>query len=326
LKVCIVGAGAIGGFLGARLAAAGQATVTALARGTTLDALRQHGWRLFEDGALLQVPAHASDDPASLGVQDLVVIAVKGYSLPGLAPRLAPLLGPRTIVLPAMNGVPWWFGAVTPALAATPLQMVDPDGATARALPVGQVLGCVVHASTSTTAPGYVAHTMGRGLIIGEPAGGTSDRVRAVADLFMAAGFAVTCSERIRHDVWYKLWGNMTANPVSALTGATMDRVLKDDLVRDFNSGAMREAAAIGERIGCVIEQTPEDRHAITRRLGAFRTSMLQDADAGRPIELDALVGVVREIGQRVGVATPSIDALYGLARLFGRVHGLYPP
>ena len=326
MRVCIVGAGAIGGFLGTRLAAAGRARVSALARGTTLDALQTHGWRLFQDDALLQVPAHASPDPASLGVQDLVVIAVKGQSLPALAPSLAPLVGPATLVLPAMNGVPWWFGAVTPQLAAAPLEMVDPGGTIARALPPQQVIGCVVHASTSTTAPAFVTHTMGRGLIIGEPTGGDSDRVRGVEALLTDAGFSVTCSERIRHDLWYKLWGNMTANPVSALTGATMDRVLDDDLVRAFNSGAMREAAAIGERIGCVIEQTPDDRHAITRRLGAFRTSMLQDADAGRPLELDALVGVVREIGQRVGVATPSIDALYGLARLFGRVHGLYPP
>lgn len=326
MRVCIVGAGAIGGFLGTRLASAGRASVSALARGATLEALREHGWRLFQDDVLLQVPALASSDPASLGVQDLVVIAVKGQSLPALAPSLAPLVGPGTLILPAMNGVPWWFGPVTPALAAAPLEMVDPGGGIARALPVEQVIGCVVHVSTATRAPAFVTHTMGHGLIIGEPAGGVSDRVRTVRDLLADAGFAITCSDRIRHDVWYKLWGNMTANPVSALTGATMDRVLDDDLVRTFNSSAMREAGAIGERIGCAIEQTPDDRHAITRRLGAFRTSMLQDADAGRKLELDALVGVVREIGQRVGVPTPSIDALYGLARLFGRVHGLYPP
>ena len=325
MKVCVVGAGAIGGFIGARLAAAGQAQVSALARGTTLTALQTHGWRLLEAGALLQVPAVASNDASTLGAQDVVVIAVKGPALPALAPSLAPLLGPGTVVLPAMNGVPWWFGAVTPALAAAPLQSVDPGGVIAASLPVERVIGCVVHASASMAEPGLVDHRMGHGLIIGEPTGGDSDRVRALGALFSAAGFAVTCSPRIRHDVWYKLWGNMTANPVSALTGATMDRVLDDELVRAFNSSAMREAAAIGERIGCTIEQTPDDRHAITRRLGAFRTSMLQDVDAGRPLELDALVGVVREIGQRVGVATPAIDALFGLARLFGRVRGLYP-
>jgi 2-dehydropantoate 2-reductase len=166
---------------------------------------------------------------------------------------------------------------------------------------------------------------MGCGLIIGEPEGGESVRVQRLAALFGRAGFEVRTSARIRNDIWYKLWGNMTMNPVSALTGATLDRVLDDDLVRAFCSAAMREAAAVGTRIGCDVHESPEDRHAVTRRLGAARTSMLQDVDGLRPLELDALVGAVREIGERVGVATPNIDALFGLARLFGRVHGLYP-
>jgi 2-dehydropantoate 2-reductase len=326
MRVCIVGAGAIGGFIGTRLAAAGQATVSAIARGATLAALQAHGWRLVEDGTLLQLPATAAADPRTLGTQDLVVIAVKGPALPALAPTLAPLLGPDTVVLPAMNGVPWWFGPVTPLLASAPLESADPGGFIARALPVPQVVGCVAHVSASTIEPGLVAHHVGRGLIVGEPAGGDSRRVQRIAALLRAAGFEVTCSQRIRHDVWYKLWGNMTANPVSALTGAPMDRVLDDELVREFCATAMREANVVGDRIGCGIDQTPADRHAITRRLGAFRTSMLQDADAGRPLELDARVGAVREIGQRVGVATPAIDAIFGLTRLFGRVRGLYPP
>jgi 2-dehydropantoate 2-reductase len=166
---------------------------------------------------------------------------------------------------------------------------------------------------------------MGRSLIIGEPAGGASARVRALGELLTRAGFEVTCSQRIRYDVWYKLWGNMTMNPVSALTGATMDRVLDDALLRAFCSRAMAEAAAIGARIGCEVRESPEDRHAVTRKLGAFKSSMLQDVEALRPLELDALVGAVREIGQRVGVATPNCDALFGLTRLFGRVRGLYP-
>jgi 2-dehydropantoate 2-reductase len=166
---------------------------------------------------------------------------------------------------------------------------------------------------------------MGHGLIIGEPGGGESARVARLAGLLGQAGFEVTVSPQIRHDVWYKLWGNLTMNPVSALTGATMDRVLDDPLVRDFCSAAMREAAAIGERIGCPLAQSPEDRHAVTRKLGAFKTSMLQDVEAGRPIELDGIVSAVHEIGRRVGVATPNIDALLGLTRLFGRVHGIYP-
>ncbi len=326
LKVCVVGAGAIGGFLGTRLARAGGAAVSALARGTTLSALRDHGWRLEEDGALLEAPvALASDTPEELGPQDLIIIALKAPALPQVAPTLAPLLGPATWVLPAMNGVPWWFSHGIAALGEAPLESVDPGGAIARAVPVERVIGCVVHAGVSVRAPGVARHSMGRRLIIGEPGGGSSARVATLAALLTQAGFEVTSSPRVRYDIWYKLWGNMTMNPVSALTGATMDRVLEDELLRAFSAAAMREAAAVGSRIGCEVTESPQDRHAVTRRLGAFRTSMLQDVEAGRPLELDALVGAVREIGQRVGVATPTIDALFGLTRLFGRVRGLYP-
>ncbi len=326
LKVCVVGAGAIGGFLGTRLALTGEAEVSALARTTTLAALRDHGWRLDEQGTQLRAPvALASDDVHELGPQDLIIIALKAPALPRLAPTLAPLLGPATQVLPAMNGVPWWFSDGIAALGAQPLESIDPGGVIAAALPASRVIGCVVHASLTTRAPGIAVHRMGRGLIIGEPAGGTSARVQALAQVLTHAGFEVTLSERIRYDIWYKLWGNMTMNPFSALTGATMDRVLEDELLRAFSALAMREAAEVGNRIGCHVTESPQDRHAITRRLGAFKTSMLQDVEAARPLELDALVGAVREIGQRVGVATPNIDALFGLTRLFARVRGLYP-
>jgi 2-dehydropantoate 2-reductase len=327
LKICIVGAGAIGGLLGTRLASEGSAQVAALARGATLAALRRHGWRLEQrDGPPLAAPVvQASEDPRELGAQDLVIIAVKSPVLPALAPQLAPLLHAATDLLPAMNGVPWWFSAGLASLGSRPLESVDPGGHIAAALPPERVVGCVVHASATKAAPGVALHRMGHGLIIGEPAGGDSPRVERLRELFGRAGFEVTASPRIRYDVWYKLWGNMTMNPVSALTGASMDRVLDDELVRQFCSGAMREAAAVGARIGCDVRESAEDRHAVTRRLGAFKTSMLQDVEAGRPLELDALVGAVREIGQRVGVSTPSIDALFGLTRLFARVRGLYP-
>ena len=326
LKVCVVGAGAIGGFLGTRLALTGEAEVSALARTTTLTALRDHGWRLEEQGAQLSAPvALASDDANELGPQDLIIIALKAPALPRLAPTLAPLLGPATQVLPAMNGVPWWFSHGIGALGTQPLESIDPGGVIAAALPAQRVIGCVVHASLTTRAPGITVHRMGRGVIIGEPAGGASARVQALAQLLTHAGFEVTASPRIRYDIWYKLWGNMTMNPFSALTGASMDRVMDDELLRAFSALAMREAAEVGNHIGCVVTESPQDRHAVTRKLGAFKTSMLQDVEAGRPLELDALVGAVREIGQRVGVATPNIDALFGLTRLFGRVRGLYP-
>ena len=327
LRVCVVGAGAIGGFLGTRLAASGAARVAALARGTTLAALRDHGWRLEEAGVLTSAPvALACDDPRELGPQDLLIIAVKATALPALAPTLKPLIAAHTLLLPAMNGVPWWFSHGIAALGAAPLQSVDPDGVISAALPAAQTIGCVVHLSASTRAPGIAVRSRGERLIVGEPGGGESERVRTLAAVLRQARFEVECSARIRYELWYKLWGNMTMNPLSALTGATMDRVLADELLCAFSAAAMREAALVGQRIGCEVRESPADRHAVTEKLGAFRTSMLQDVESGRPLELDALVGVVREMGQRVGVATPMIDALFGLTRLFGRVRGLYPP
>ncbi|XAH22657.1 2-dehydropantoate 2-reductase [Xylophilus sp. GW821-FHT01B05] len=325
MKVCIVGAGAIGGYIGARLAVAGQAQVSAIARGATLQALRSHGWRVREAGALLQSPAHATDRPEDLGAQDLVVIAVKGPALAAAAAGLVPLIGPDTLVLPAMNGVPWWFIQGRAGLDDAPLASVDPGGRIAAAIPLAQVLGCVVHISTSTPEPGLVQHQMGRGLIIGEPGSGDTPRAQRIAALLAQAGFDAKVSPDVRKDIWYKLWGNLTMNPISAITGATVDRILADPLVRAFCSAAMQEAAAIGQHVGCPVAQAPEDRHKITAGLGPFKSSMLQDVEAQRPIELDGIVAATRELGQRAGLQTPNIDALLGLTRLFGRVHGLYP-
>ncbi len=326
-KICIVGAGAIGGFIGARLAHEGKHKVAALARGATLQALRRNGWQLQEAGRTIQAPATAHEDPAALGgPQDLLIIAVKGTSLAEVAPVLAPLIGPHTVILPAMNGVPWWFCQKVPGWdTSAPLASVDAGGFIARALPASHVLGCVVHASTAQAAPGIVGHVMGQGLIIGEPGGDTSSRGERIAQLLRDGRFDVTVSSDIRKDIWYKLWGNLTMNPLSAVTGATVDRLLDDPLVRSFCADAMRETAEVGRAIGCHIEQTAEDRFAVTRKLGAFKTSMLQDAEAGRPLELDAIVTAVKEIAGRVGVATPSIDTLLGIARVFGQSHGLYP-
>jgi 2-dehydropantoate 2-reductase len=323
MKVCIVGAGAIGGLIGTRLAAAGVQT-SALARGATLAALQAHGWRLDTAQGHVSAPVHASGSAGELGAHDLVVIAVKGPALAAVVGRIAPLLGPHTLVLPAMNGVPWWFCRGLPGFEA-PLASVDAHGAIERAIPFERVLGCVVHAASSVPEPGRVQHRMGQGLIVGEPRGGRSERVEGVAQLLARGGFEVTCSADVRRDVWYKLWGNLTMNPVSALTGATLDRLLADPLVRAFCSAAMAEAAAVGARIGCPIDQSPENRHAVTAQLGAVKTSMLQDLESGRAIELDAIVGAVHEIGQRVGLPTPNVGALLGLTRLLGRTRGLYP-
>ena len=325
MKVCIIGAGAIGGFIGTRLAHAGQAQVCALARGDTLAALRAHGWRLRTAQGLVQAPARATADAVELGPQDLVVIAVKAPALPAVAQSIGPLLGPHTVVLPAMNGVPWWFCRGVPGFDDAPLHSVDPGGVVSQAIAPQRVLGCVVHAATFTPEPGLVHHKMGQGLIVGEPSGGTSDRAQAVVDVLQHAGFDVKHSATVRQDIWYKLWGNLTMNPVSAITGATIDQVLADPLVRGFCSAAMMEAAALGARIGCPIAQSAEDRHQVTARLGAFKTSMLQDVEAGRGIELDAIVGAVQEIATRLALPTPNINALLGLTRLFARGRGLYP-
>jgi len=332
-KICIVGAGAIGGWIGARLAAAGCA-VSALARGATLTALQTQGLRLREavNGAVREsvYSVHADGDAAQLaaeqGVPELLVIALKAPALPEVAPRLVPLVGPDTVVLTAMNGVPWWFlHGVGGALAGHALEAVDPGGAIGRAIAVDSVIGSVVHASCSVDAPGVIRHRAGNELIVGEPSGAETPRVHALVQLLTQAGFEATVSRRIQADIWYKLWGNMTVNPACALTGVTADKLLADDLARGFLSAVMLEARAIGTRLGIPIVDSPDARHAITRSLGALKPSMLQDVEAGKPVELDALVTAVRELGQLTGVATPFTDALLGLARVHARARGLYP-
>lgn len=325
MKACIYGAGAIGGWLGLALAQAGS-DVSLVARGATLQALQAHGLRLTRpDGSQAQAAVRASDDPAALGVQDLVVIAVKAPALPDVARRIAPLIGPGTMVLTAMNGVPWWFtdGCEGPARGQA-LTSVDADGGIARAIPSGQVIGGVVHASCSLDGPGQVRQHFGNKLILGEPGGQDSERLARLAEWLTRGGIEVERSPRIQRDIWFKLWGNLTMNPISALTGATTDRILDDDLVRGFVSAVMLEAKAIGARLGLPIDQQPEDRHAVTRKLGAFKTSMLQDVEGRKPMEIDALVGAVHELGRLTQVPTPHTDALLGLVRLMARTRGLY--
>ena len=340
MKVCIVGLGAIGGLLAAWMGTrlpAGAVTLSALARGATLAAVRGHGLVLETAAGPQPVLLHASDDAAALGVQDLVILTVKGPALPAVAPAVQALLGPQTLVLAAMNGVPWWFFEGLPgACHGLSLASVDPGGVARARIPAAQVVGGVLHLSSTSPAPGRVRHVNGNGIVIGRAlgdaldgafgrtAGGSDPTLQALADLLCAAGLTVTVSDRIQREVWFKLWGNMTMNPISALTGAPCDRILDDPLVRGFCSAIMLEAQAIGAAFGIPIDQRPEERHAVTRKLGSFRTSMLQDATAGRPLEIDALVGAVREIGAHLGLATPNSDALFGLVRLMASERGLY--
>ena len=323
MKVAVVGLGAVGGLIAARMAGAGHA-VSALARGQTLARVRERGLVVDSAGKRSVARIAVADDAHALGPQELVVIALKAPALAALVPQIALLLGPTTVVLPAMNGVPWWFMPAA-APAEPPLESVDAGGRLLARLPIARVLGCVVHLAASCPEPGLVRHTFGERLIVGEPTGGDSARVRAVCAALAEAGFETEASADVRREVWYKLWGNMTMNPVSALTGAESNAILDDPLVHAFMMDTMAEAAAIGERIGCPIVQSGEERMGLARKLGSFKTSMLQDTEACRAIELDAIVGAVHEIGGRVGVATPHIGALLGLTRLMAQERNLYP-
>ncbi|HEY5338735.1 MAG TPA: 2-dehydropantoate 2-reductase, partial [Rhizomicrobium sp.] len=302
--------------LGVLLAKSGN-SVSVLAHGETLAAIKRDGLVLTIGGETLNAAVTASSSAKDLGPQDLIVVAVKGPALGAVAPAIAAMLGPQTIVLPAMNGVPWWFtGGLEGPAANMTLHSVDPGGTIAAAIPPSHVIGCVVHASASTAAPGHSLHTAGKRLIIGEPGNAITERLARVAGLLSDAGLDAVQTPHIRQDIWYKLWGNMTMNPISALTRATTDRILDDPLVAAFALAVMNEAKTLGARIGCHIGESGEDRMKVTRRLGAIKTSMLQDVEAGRALELDALLAAPREIAGTIGLATPNMDALHGLARL----------
>jgi 2-dehydropantoate 2-reductase len=247
----------------------------------------------------------------------MLFIAVKAPALPSLASELRPLIGPETIIVPMLNGVPWWF------VEGMQLKSVDPEGIIAGALPFEQILGCVVHASCSRSQPNRIHVKIADKLIIGEPQGGTSERLARLFAVLDQAGLKPDMTGNVRRSIWYKLWGNATINPMSALVRASCDKILADTECRAWMLEGMAELAAIGAAIGCPISESGEDRMAVTQRLGAFKTSMLQDVDAGRPIELEALLGAPREIAGARGIATPALDRLYGVTRLMAESLGL---
>ena len=313
MKIGIIGAGAIGGWVAARLAAAGE-PVSLLARGATAEALSR-GLELVEKDASTLARPQVATSAEALGAQDLLVIAVKAPALATAARAAAPMIGPQTIILPMLNGVPWWFAD------GEPLRSVDPDGDIAAALPADQVVGCVVHAACRRDGPARVVVAHADKLILGDPAGGAGERVQALCQLFEAAGIRCEASNNIRGAIWYKLWGNATINPLSALTLATADRLLAE--CKPFLLAGMAELAAVGAAIGCPIEESGDDRMAVTARLGAFKTSMLQDVEAGRPIELEALLGAPIELARRSGVPVPTLKTLYAMTRLMAESRGL---
>jgi 2-dehydropantoate 2-reductase len=324
-RICIIGAGAVGGLMAAGLAQAGAA-VSVLARGETLAAIRRDGLVARAEGRVIAGPVQASADPAELGPQDFVILAVKAPSLPAVTPALQILMGADGIAVSAMNGVPWWFGAGLPALKDHALTAVDHDGALGRIAPAARSIGCVVHLTARVASPGVIDHGRGWQLILGEAAGGApGTRLAQLADWLGRAGFTAEQSARIHHDVWFKLWGNMSMNPISMLTTATVDRITGDPLVEGLCRRMMEEAGRVGDAIGLHIEASIDERMGFAHKLGAFKTSMLQDAERGTPVEIDALVTVVHQIGRIVGVATPFIDAVLGLSRLRGQSLGIYP-
>ena len=307
MRVCVAGAGAIGGWVAARLAISGNAVMALSSKGAVDSVVVE------ENGSAETAKLSMFDGPA-----ELLVVAVKAPALPALAPSLAQYIDRDTIILPMLNGVPWWF------VDGDRLASIDPDGVIAEALPLGQVVGCVVHAACRRTAPGRVQVVHAEKLIVGEPGGGAaSERLARLFALLDAARLKPDQSNNVRRAIWYKLWGNATINPLSALVRAPCDRILADPECRAWMLEGMAELAAVGAAIGCPISESGEDRMAVTARLGAFKTSMLQDVEAARPIELEALLGAPREIAARHGIATPALDRLYGVTRLMGESLGL---
>jgi 2-dehydropantoate 2-reductase len=318
MKFCIVGAGAIGGYMGAKLALAGE-EVTLIARGAHLAAIRERGLALeYADGARdLAMPALATDDVRSAGAQDVVVIAVKAHQLPALAPSLPTLYGPDTVVLTAQNGIPWWyFQRHGGPYEGRRIAAVDPDGVVEAHIPVERVIGCVVYPAAELAGPGVVRHIEGDRFTLGELDGTKTERIQRLAKALTGAGMKVPVRPRIRADIWIKLWGNMAFNPISALTRATLDVICRYPPTRGLAAAIMAEGQATAERLGIEFPVSIEQRIAGAEQIGAHKTSMLQDIEAGRATEIDALCGAVAELGRLVGVPTPSLEAVYASVKL----------
>ena len=324
MKICIYGAGAIGGYLGAKLALAGT-PVSLVARGPHLAAMRARGVRLIEQDADRTVAVTATDDPTALGPQDYVIITLKAHSVPGVVDKVQPLLGPGTTVVTAVNGIPWWyFHASGGTHEGTRLDSVDPGGRQWDGFGPDRALGCVVYPAAEVPEPGVIRHIEGNRFLLGEPDGSKSDRAQALSRALVAAGLKAPVRPRIRDDIWLKLWGNLSFNPISALTGATLDVLCTDPGTRGVARAMMVEAQAIGEALGAKFPIDVDRRIEGGAAVGAHRTSMLQDLDAGRPMEIEALVASVQELGRLTGIPTPAIDTVLALVTLRARVAGLY--
>jgi len=321
LKIAIIGVGAIGGYVGLRLAHAGD-EVTFIARGGNLDALRTRGIRLIMGDGSEQVvrDVRATDDYSQAGPQDIVILAMKAHQVEEVAPHVPKLFGPETLVVPLQNGIPYWYFHRYPgALAGTQIKSVDPHGLIAEHIPCERVIGCVVYPAAELVSHGVVKLVEGNRFPVGEPDGSNSERVRRVAQCFVNGGLQSPVLEDIRAEIWLKLWGNLTFNPISALSRATLAGICQYPLSRTLAAAMMTEAQTVANKLGVTFRVPLEKRIAGAERVGHHKTSMLQDVEASRTLEIDALLGSVVELARLTDTATPHLDTVYALTKLLAK-------
>jgi 2-dehydropantoate 2-reductase len=324
MKICIYGAGAIGGYLGVELSRAG-ADVSLVARGAHLAAMRGSGLKLLISGEERVIAPRCTDTPAELGVQDIVIICLKAHSVIAVIEQMQPLLGPHTRIVTAVNGIPYWyFYKHGGAHENSVLESIDPGGRQWRELGPERAIGCIVYPATELIAPGVVKHVYGNQFPLGEPSGEITEDIKALAALFTKAGMKAPMLDRIRDEIWLKLWGNVCFNPISALTHATLDAICVDPATRALSRAIMQEAQAIAETFGVNFRVDIERRIEGARKVGAHKTSMLQDLERNRPMEIDPLVTVVQEMGRMTGIGTPALDSVLALVTQRARIAGLY--
>ncbi|MDH5749322.1 MAG: 2-dehydropantoate 2-reductase [Rhodospirillales bacterium] len=324
MKVCVYGAGAIGGYMGAELARSG-ADVTLIARGPHLEAMRKNGLTLRSGGEEFVTHPTATNDPAEAGPQDFIIMTLKAHSVPGVVDSMQPLLGPKTAVVWAVNGVPWWYFYKLPGdYENHRVESVDPGGIQWDGIGPERAIGCVVYPACEISEPGVIEHISGNKFTLGEPDGEKTDRVTRLSEALIAAGLKAPVRSRIRDEIWVKLWGNLCFNPISALTHATLDVIATEEGTRGVARKMMLEAKEIGEKLGVNFPVDVEKRIDGAAKVGAHKTSMLQDLELGRPMEIDALVTSVQEMGRLTGIPTPAIDLVLTLVQQRARVAGCY--
>ncbi|WP_270933278.1 2-dehydropantoate 2-reductase [Falsiroseomonas oryzae] len=325
MKLCVFGAGAIGGLMAAKLAAKGDVAVTVIARGPHLEAMQARGLTLRTEGTETVIPVRAVASAAEAGPQDYVVVTLKSHSLPGAAKQMQPLLGPETAIVSAVNGIPWWyFHKLAGPWEGRRVESVDPGGVVSELLPPERAIGCIVYPAAEVPEPGVIEHTYGDRFTLGEPDGQKTPRATALSEALIAAGFKAPVRPKIRDEMWVKLWGNMAFNPISALTTATLDVLIADDGQRGVARAMMLEGQAVAEKLGVRFAIDVDKRIAGGAEVGAHKTSMLQDLERGRPMEIDALLGVVVELAELVEVPVPTCRTVLALVRARGRAAGCY--